>query len=143
MGFIRRICGWIQSGSPKSFRDGLIWTASSMTNPTLGIFFRHLLLRPMIFASDNAKRYTDCAGKNGLRLCGDATWEGISRSIARQRCGQSRRVVTRRNCFSKAHWTQEPMPQKIHLQTEDDFQFWHLRSKIPCFAKLGAVAVPF
>jgi len=32
------------------------------------------------------------AGKNRLKLCGDATWEGISRSIARQWCGQPRQV---------------------------------------------------
>ena len=40
-------------------------------------------------------------------LCGDAIREGISRSIARQWCGQPRRTLLRRDCFLDSHWTQE------------------------------------
>src|SRR6056297_2550394 len=52
------------------------------------------------------------AGKDGLKLCGDATWEGILRSIARQRCGRFRRRFFPRDLFSDAHWKQKLMPQK-------------------------------
>ncbi len=61
-----------------------------------------------VVAESESSSNVDGAGKNGLRLCGDATglcgdatWEGISRSIARKWCRQARRVATCRACFSK------------------------------------------
>jgi len=83
----------------------------------------------MIYASNGAEWYIERAGKNGLRLCGDATWEGISRSISRQWCGQPRRVVIRRDCIFKTYWTQEFMSQKIHFETDGDFRRRRFRWK--------------
>ncbi len=40
------------------------------------------------FAIHAGIAYNSSAGNNGLKLCGNATWEGIIRSIARQWCGQ-------------------------------------------------------
>jgi len=59
----------IKVGSHFQFRDG---------------FFRHELLRPMIWQQTVKRGTLVSAGKNRLKLCGDATWEGIFRSIARQ-----------------------------------------------------------
>ena len=52
-----------------------------------GGFSGHGLLRDRNFAFRDRSDAFDVAGKNGLRQCGDATWEGIFRSIARQWCG--------------------------------------------------------
>jgi len=86
-----------------------------MMNPARGIFSGIDSCVQWFYASNGAEWYIEQAGKNGLGLCGDATWEGISRSIACQWCGQPRRVVIRRDCIFKTYWTQEFMPQKIHF----------------------------
>ena len=99
-------------------------------------FLRHRLLRPMILRLLVICDIISDAGKNGPKHCGDATWEGISRSIARQGCGQpsagfnSSRVpfspIGRRRNASKIHH-----PERRHkaIQTDGDFRNGRFRSK--------------
>lgn len=47
-------------------------------------FSRHPLLRPISLWRGRRRGKFGNAGKNGLEQCGDASWEGIFRSIARQ-----------------------------------------------------------
>ena len=104
----------------QSKRNGSSWILVARVRFDFGLrprnravdFCRHPLLRSMIWQQTLKRGTLVSAGKNRLRLCGDATWEGISRSIARQWYGQPRRVFARRDCLSNAHWTQEFMPEK-------------------------------
>jgi len=70
------------------------------------------------------------AGKNRLKLCGDATWEGIFRSIAHQWCGQSRRTLLRRDCFLDSHWTPIELPLDAGVDASKNPPFWTDATKI-------------
>ena len=83
-----------------------------------------MVLRSMM----NVPRKTDSGS------AGTLAWEGISRSIARQWCGQSRRSISRRDCFSTPIG-RRAMPQKIHHETAHCFLVTRWPKKTPQIAQ--------
>lgn len=84
----------------------------------------------------NVPRKTDSGS------AGTLAWEGISRSIARQWCGQSRRSISRRDCFSTSIG-RRAMPQKIHHETAHCFLVTRWPKKTPQKRLFSLVAREF
>ena len=91
-----------------------------------------MVLRSMM----NVPRKTDSGS------AGTLAWEGISRSIARQWCGQSRRSISRRDCFSTPIG-RRAMPQKIHHETDHCFLVTRWPKKTPQKRLFSLVAREF
>ena len=77
-----------------------------------GGFFQAWLRRPMALEIITFFCYPDSAWRNGVRLCGDATGQGISRPTVAPMAHQAPGGDAARGQSLRTHWTPEPCLRK-------------------------------